>query len=53
MARSLTLHQEETASTTPLLTGFLILSIALLVIGAMFGSFSSAAVVTEAAAVVP
>ena len=53
MARSLTIHQEETASTTPLLTGFLILSMVLLVIGALFGSFSSAAVVTEAAVAIP
>lgn len=37
MARSLTIQQEESASTTPLLTGFLVLAVSLLLLGAVFG----------------
>lgn len=35
MARSMTIVQEEQASTNPLLTGFLLLSMAFLMIGAI------------------
>ena len=42
MARSLTVHHEETASTSPLFTGFLLLSVAWLLAGAVFGGDAQA-----------
>lgn len=35
MARSLTIQQEDTASTNPLLTGFLLFAVGILMIGAL------------------
>ena len=48
MARSLTIQQEETASTTPLLTGFLLLAVSLLLLGTLFGSFTATSAPADA-----
>lgn len=53
MARSLTVQHEERATTSPLLTGFLLLAAAWLMLAAMFGAdaYSSDAPVAPGAAV--
>ena len=53
MARSLTIQQEETASTNPLLTGFLVLAVVLLMMGALFGSFAATSAPADAPPVTP
>ena len=50
MARSLTVKHEENASTSPLLTGFLLIAAGWLVLTAMFYSEADA---SEAAPVAP
>lgn len=43
MARSLTIQQEESAATSPLFTGFLVLSVLVLLFGALAGASSEGA----------
>lgn len=53
MARSLTITKEENATTSPLLTGFLLLAVAWLLASALFGAPADAAVVASEAALLP
>lgn len=44
MARSLTITRESKASTSPLMTGFLLLAVAWLLLSALFGAPADAAI---------
>ncbi len=44
MARTMTVTQEETAATNPLLTGFLLLAVAVLLLGGLAGAVTDGGV---------